>query len=441
MQQAVEYLFSKYKEQGYLTENEMFDYVDEHDLDLSDIQRVTDKLLSLGVIFHDPQKEERDAARIDYDSLYGKVIEELPEAKTLVRYIKSIKPPQRNEWQTLVPQAKNGNLWAYNRMFDMYLRQVLKTAWNYHCAYEIPFGDAFQEGCIGLMYAIGRFDDTEHTSFPTYVTRPIVGHITRACDIPAYQFLPYLVSSKEDIIKIYNLVENHYCQECLCKKQKNECGTLVTEIMSVLNCSREDAIKHLNYYTAHEHEIYNLIDIDAKSPFDLCAQKNLEKVVSEIFSELTETEVTVLKERYGIDCDTPKTLEEVGMAIGVTRERVRQIEQKALNKLKHPARAKKLRSFLDDSREEVVLAEKTVQSFEYKETKIAEEPEKKKRGRPAKNKSKQIKLQLPWAEFDVRLLKKLYEQGCSAAEIARKVYKTNKEVREEIEKLGLDPVK
>lgn len=120
----------------------------------------------------------------------------------------------------------------------------------------------------------------------------------------------------------------------------------------------------------------------------------------------------------------------------MTRERVRQIEQKALNKLKHPARARKLRSFLDDSREEVVLAEKTVQSFEYKETKIAEEPEKKKRGRPAK----QIKLQLPWAEFDIRLLKSLYEKGCSAAEIARKVYRTKKEVREEIERLGLDPI-
>ena len=76
MQQAVEYLFGKYKEQGYLTENEMFDYVDEHDLDLSDIQRVTDKLLSLGVIFHEPQKEDRDAAKTDYEDLFKKILKE-----------------------------------------------------------------------------------------------------------------------------------------------------------------------------------------------------------------------------------------------------------------------------------------------------------------------------------------------------------------------------
>ena len=444
MQQAVEYLFGKYKEQGYLTENEMFDYVDEHDLDLSDIQRVTDKLLSLGVIFHEPQKEDRDAAKTDYEDLFKKILKEFPEAKQLIKYIRKIKPPQRNEWQTLVPQARNGNLWAYNRLFEMYLRVVAKTAWNSYVTYEVPFPDAFQEGCLGLFYAIDRFDETEHTSSPAYVTRPIIGYINRGCDMPPYQFLPMLVSAKEDLIKIYNLIENHYCQECMCKKQKNECGTLVNEIIAVLNCSHEDALKYLNHYTAHEHEIFDLVDKDSLSPFELCAQKNLQEVVSEILDELSETEITVLKGRYGFDSEAPKTLEEVGSSIGVTRERVRQIEQKALNKLKHPTRARKLRSFIEDSGDCGMPTEKCTSEFSYtdkehKDTEQVETPEKKKRGRPPKQKKKQVLFQLPWAEFDTRLLRSLYEQGCSAAEIARRVYRTKKEVREEIERLGLEP--
>lgn len=439
MQQAVEYLFSKYKEQGYLTESEMLDYVDEHDLDLSDIQRVTDKLLSLGVIFHDPQKEERDAARIDYDSLYGKVIEELPEAKTLVRYIKSIKPPQRNEWQTLVPQAKNGNLWAYNRLFNMYLRVVLRTAWGYYKDYDIQFADAFQEGAIGLMRAIADFDITEHSSFTVYVTRPIITNIIRSCDIPFYQYLPIPVTAKDDLLKIYRLIENHYCPECMCKPKKNDCETLKDEIMSVLDCDYKTATKYLNYITENDHEIYNIVDEDNLSPFDLCAQKNLQEIVDDILSELSEQEVLVLKERHGIDTDAPKTLEEVGNSIGVTRERVRQIEQKALNKLKHPTRAKKLRSFIETSYNSEESAEKNQQDLKDKATKPAEQSEKRKKGRPQKQQTKQVMFQLPWAEFDVRLLRKLYEQGCNAAEIARKVYRTKKEVREEIERLGLEP--
>ena len=91
-----------------------------------------------------------------------------------------------------------------------------------------------------------------------------------------------------------------------------------------------------------------IADETAKNPFTSAAQKNLRKIVTQILSELDPKEETVLRQRFGMSTNKTSTLEEVGEYIGVTRERIRQIEQKALNKLKHPTRARKLRSFLED---------------------------------------------------------------------------------------------
>lgn len=436
-------LYSQYKERGYITEDQILDCAYSADV----LSRLTERLLDLGVVIReksvktDDNKEEapRDSSRIDYDDLFNKVVAEYPELKSFIKYVKQIKPPQFKEWQTLFPQAKSGNKWAEDRLFEMYLRVVVKTAWHYHKTYNMDLCDAIQEGATGLLSAIEKFDISEYNAFTTFIARPIANFITRNCDLPNYVLFDIPTYYKDNLFKIYDIVENHQCPECMCKPKKNDCETLKAEIMSVLDCDYKTATKYLNYVTENDHEIYNIVDEDNLSPFDLCAQKNLQEIVDDILSELSEQEVLVLKERHGIDTDVPKTLEEVGNSIGATRERVRQIEQKALNKLKHPTRAKKLRSFIETSYNSEESAEKNQQDLKDKATKPAEQSEKRKKARPPKQQTQQVMFQLPWAEFDVRLLKNLYEQGCNAAEIARKVYRTKKEVREEIERLGLEP--
>ena len=101
-------------------------------------------------------------------------------------------------------------------------------------------------------------------------------------------------------------------------------------------------------FLAGPSEVLIIADETAKNPFTSAAQKNLRKIVTQILSELDPKEETVLRQRFGMSTNKTSTLEEVGEYIGVTRERIRQIEQKALNKLKHPTRARKLRSFLED---------------------------------------------------------------------------------------------
>ena len=344
----VESLYAQYKERGYITEDQILQCGCSFDV----VSKLTERLLDIGVIIQEEkankasdEEENYDASRTDYDVLFKKVVEESPELKSFIKYVKRIKPPQFKEWQTLFPQAKNGNRWAEDRLFEMYLRVVVKTAWHYHRKYNIDLCDAIQEGASGLLSAIEKFDISEYNAFTTFIARPIANFITRNCDLPNYVLFDIPTYYKDNLFKIYDIVENHQCPECMCKPRKNECETLKDEIVAKLDCSLEEAKEYLNIFTEHEHEIFDLPDENQVPAFDICSQKQLEQVVRNILMDLTPKEQYVLRERY--ISEQGKTLEEIGDFLGVTRERVRQIEMQALNKLKHPTRARALRSFLD----------------------------------------------------------------------------------------------
>ena len=344
----VESLYAQYKERGYITEDQILQCGCSFDV----VSKLTERLLDIGVIIQEEkankasdEEENYDASRTDYDVLFKKVVEECPELKSFIKYVKRIKPPQFKEWQTLFPQAKNGNRWAEDRLFEMYLRVVVKTAWHYHRKYNIDLCDAIQEGASGLLSAIEKFDISEYNAFTTFIARPIANFITRNCDLPNYVLFDIPTYYKDNLFKIYDIVENHQCPECMCKPRKNECETLKDEIVAKLDCSLEEAKEYLNIFTEHEHEIFDLPDENQVPAFDICSQKQLEQVVRSILMDLTPKEQFVLRERY--ISEQGKTLEEIGDFLGVTRERVRQIEMRSLNKLKHPTRARALRSFLD----------------------------------------------------------------------------------------------
>lgn len=344
----VESLYAQYKERGYITEDQILKCGCSFDV----VSKLTERLLDIGVIIQEEkvnkaadEEENYDASRTDYDVLFKRVVEECPELKSFIKYVKQIKPPQFKEWQTLFPQAKNGNHWAEDRLFEMYLRMVVKTAWNYHRKYNIDLCDAIQEGATGLLSAIEKFDISEYNAFTTFIARPIANFITRNCDLPNYVLFDIPTYYKDNLFKIYDIVENHQCPECMCKPRKNECETLKDEIVAKLDCSLEEAKEYLNIFTEHEHEIFDLPDKHQVPAFDICSQKQLEQVVRSILMDLNPKEQYVIRERY--ISEQQNTLEDVGDFLGVTRERVRQIEMHALYKLKHPTRARALRSFLD----------------------------------------------------------------------------------------------
>ena len=435
----VESLYAQYKERGYITEDQILQCGCSFDV----VSKLTERLLDIGVIIQEEkvnkvadEEDNYDASRTDYDELFRKVVEECPELKSFIKYVKQIKPPQFKEWQTLFPQAKNGNHWAEDRLFEMYLRVVVKTAWHYHRKYNMDLCEAIQEGAAGLLSAIEKFDISEYNAFTTFIARPIANFITRNCDLPNYVLFDIPTYYKDNLFKIYDIIENHQCPECMCKPRKNECETLKDEIVAKLDCSLEEAKEYLNIFTEHEHEIFDLPDENQESMFDSLVRKDLRKVMSQILGELNPKEETVLRLRYS---DSQRTLEDVGYAIGVTRERIRQIEQKALNKLKHPTRARILRGFLDDSVPSVQnkWAEKEVVQTQTSNKEVTEDishDEQVEEVSKHKVKDKRV-----WNSDVLRKLKLCIAKGYSTSEIAKKLNMTKNALIGKMTRLGWKP--
>lgn len=370
----VEKLYEIYKSRGFVKEAEILDCADDADLSVFDTNRLIESLTSRGVIIRDDSpptsnndQEEYDASKIDYNALFDKAIKIEPSLKTFIEYVRKIQPPQWKEWIGLIPQAKNGNQWAYNRLMEMNLRVVIKNALYYHERYNISLPDAIQEGCIGLMTAIEKFDISEYNSFPGFITRPISQQILRETDFPFLALFNLTTAFRDELYKIFDLVENHQCHICFCG-DKYGCENLINDIVIALFYNEsedndgklkkqittsdvylESARKHLMFFAGYKPIIRDtIIDEDSETAFDIAARNHMKPLIHRTLMGLDSKEEIVLRLRFGFENDSPMALEEVGNLLGVTRERIRQIEQKALNKLKHPSRARKLRDCLYD---------------------------------------------------------------------------------------------
>lgn len=341
-------LYEIYKSRGFVKEDEILNSASCADLSPLDINQLTENLLNKGVIINDNEETEYDASQIDYNTLFDDVVVIVPELGNFIKYIRRIQAPQWKEWPKLLRQVRAGNKSAYNRLFEMYLRVVVKEAFKLYERYEISLSDAIQEGCLSLMQAIDKFDPTEHKSFPGYLPLVVRAYITRNMEFSPFPIIDFPAAFLDNLFKIYEFVEDHYCANCFWG-DKYDCGNLIYKIHEKFGFS--EAKDYLHFFAGYK-PIGNDIDIIKKnsedSQFNQVNTLLLEKSVHDILATLDKDkrEEQVLRMRFGIDCDTPMTLDDVGKVFGITRERVRQIEKKALNKLKLPSRARILRGFL-----------------------------------------------------------------------------------------------
>ncbi len=168
-------LYSRYQANGFITEDETLACFVAHHIPLKQVDSITDHLLSVGVIIKindsqdDNEEETYDRTRIDYDIIFNKALRTSPELASLINYIRNIKPPQHCEWQILIPQAQNGNQYAQNRLFEMYLRVAFYYALQFHKTIKIELDDILQECMIGLFKAIRDFRIEKHTSFIAFL--------------------------------------------------------------------------------------------------------------------------------------------------------------------------------------------------------------------------------------------------------------------------------
>ena len=252
----------------------------------------------------------------------------------------------------LVRRGQSEAARAKREMIEANLRLVIKFAKkSSNRGLGLDFSDLVQDGNIGLMKAVDKFDYRLGNKFSTYATNWIQQGISRSIADQARTIrIPvHMIDNIHKIQRASRQFMHKYGRQPTAEELSKIIYLPVDKIHKALKVNLKPISLDAPVGTEDDSSRSEIIaDETAKNPFTSAAQKNLRKIVTQILAELDPKEETVLRQRFGMSTNKTSTLEEVGEYIGVTRERIRQIEQKALNKLKHPTRARKLRSFLED---------------------------------------------------------------------------------------------
>ena len=260
-----------------------------------------------------------------------------------------------SEYKKVVELVRRGQAEAARakrEMIEANLRLVIKFAKkSSNRGLGLDFSDLVQDGNIGLMKAVDKFDYRLGNKFSTYATNWIQQGISRSIADQARTIrIPvHMIDNIHKIQRATRQFMHKYGRQPTAEELSKIIYLPVDKIHKAMKVNLKPISLEAPVGTEDDSSRIEIIaDETAKNPFTSAAQKNLRKIVTQILSELDPKEETVLRQRFGMSTNKTSTLEEVGEYIGVTRERIRQIEQKALNKLKHPTRARKLRSFLED---------------------------------------------------------------------------------------------
>jgi len=184
-QAVIAELHKSYLENGFITEDEALSCFAKNNIPLSEIDSITEHILGMGVLIHldeydDDEEGFSDHSKLDYDEVFDEIIALDPSLITLITYVREITPPQRREWQKLIPQMSSGNAYAFNRLFDMYLRIAVKIALRISKDGSIELDDAIQVGAMGLIRAIRQYDASSHGNIGSYLPLWIQQYIDRA---------------------------------------------------------------------------------------------------------------------------------------------------------------------------------------------------------------------------------------------------------------------
>jgi RNA polymerase primary sigma factor len=252
----------------------------------------------------------------------------------------------------LVRRGQHEAARAKREMIEANLRLVIKFAKKFSTrGLGLDLSDLVQDGNIGLMKAVDKFDYRLGNKFSTYATNWIQQGISRSISDQARTIrIPvHMIDNIHKIQKASRHFMHKYGRQPTAEELSKIIYLPVDKIHKAMKVNLKPISLEAPVGTEDDSSRIEIIaDETAKNPFVSAAQKNLRKIVTEILSELDSKEESVIRMRFGMSNNKTSTLEEVGEYIGVTRERIRQIEQKALNKLKHPTRARKLRSFLEE---------------------------------------------------------------------------------------------
>ncbi len=356
---SVSALLERGKATGKLTTQEIDAVILEMDFDIDELDKLYEMIEAQNIeIIDDMNDSVLDELNFDSELPKGQEVAAAADTRNAAMddpvkvYLKEIgrvpllTPEEEIE---LAIRIGDNDQQAKQRLAEANLRLVVSIAKRY-VGRGMQFLDLIQEGNLGLIKAVDKFDYTKGFKFSTYATWWIRQAITRAIADQARTIrIPvHMVETINKVKKTNSQLLHKNGRDPTAEEIAAELDMPVEKVREILRVSQEPVSLETPIGEEEDSHLGDFIpDDDALAPADAASMLLLKEQLNEVLKTLTMREAKVLSLRFGLEDGHPRTLEEVGSEFGVTRERIRQIEAKALRKLRHPSRSKKLKDFLD----------------------------------------------------------------------------------------------
>ena len=349
----IEALIEMGKSKGVLTYKEVMDTLDDLELDSEQIERIYDRFEALNIDVVEemeiPDDITSDISELESDlgSTEGVAIDD--PVRMYLKEIGKVPLLSAAEEIEIAKRMADGDQDAKKQLAEANLRLVVSVAKRY-VGRGMLFLDLIQEGNLGLIKAVEKFDYRKGYKFSTYATWWIRQAITRAIADQARTIrIPvHMVETINKLIRVNRQLLQEYGREPRPDEIAREMGISEEKVREIIKVAQEPVSLETPIGEEEDSHLGDFIpDDDAPAPAEVAAFTLLKEQLMEVLDTLTPREEKVLRLRFGLDDGKARTLEEVGREFNVTRERIRQIEAKALRKLRHPSRSKKLKDFLE----------------------------------------------------------------------------------------------